>query len=79
MAAYFLSDFAKRELDDIWDYYYENVSELEANRRVAYLTDQFDLLTEFPQMGRPRPEYALALGLLLSTLTWSGITSGLTN
>ena len=58
MTSYYLSDFAKRELDDIWDYYFENVSESESNRRVAYLSDYFELLTEFPHMGRARPEYA---------------------
>ena len=58
MASYYLSDFAKRELDDIWDYSFENVSETEANRRVARLSDQFELLTEFPRIGRARPEYA---------------------
>ena len=58
MTSYYLSDFAKRELDDIWDFYFENVSESEANRRVAYLSDQVELLTEFPHMGRARPEYA---------------------
>lgn len=57
MTSYYLSDIAKRELDDIWDYYFENVSESEANRRVAFLSGHFELLTEFPHMGRARPEY----------------------
>ena len=57
MTSYFLSDIAKRELDDIWDFYFENVSESEANRRVGYLSDRFELLTEFLHMGRSRPEY----------------------
>ena len=58
MTSYYLSDFAKRELDDIWDFYFENVSQSEANRRVAHLSDHFELLAEFPHMGRARPEYA---------------------
>ena len=58
MTSYYLSDPAKRELDDIWDYYFETVSESVANRQVAYLSDHFELLSEFPHMGRARPEHA---------------------
>ncbi len=58
MEPYFLSDAAKRELDDIWDFYSETASDEEANRMIARLVDHFDLLVEFPQMGRARPEYA---------------------
>ena len=58
MTSYYLSDIAKRELDDIWDFSFENVGESEANHRVAYLSDRFELLTEFPHMGRARPEFA---------------------
>ena len=58
MEPYFLSDPAKRELDDIWDFYSETVSDSEADRRVARLVDHFDLLAEFPRMGKARPEYA---------------------
>ncbi len=58
MEPYFLSDASKRELDDIWDFYSETASDREANRRIARLVDQFDLLAKFPQMGRARPEYA---------------------
>ena len=58
MEPYFLSDRAKGELDDIWDFYSETVSDAEADRWVDRLLDCFDLLTEFPRMGRARPEYA---------------------
>ncbi len=58
MDPYFLSDRAKRELDDIWDFYSETVNDSEADRWVARLLDHFDLLVEFPRMGRTRPEYA---------------------
>ena len=58
MTSYYLSDVAKRELDDIWDFYFESASASEANRRVARLSDHFELLSEFPHMGRARPEYA---------------------
>lgn len=57
MASYFLSDPAKREVDDIWDFYFESVSGAEADRQIARLLDQFDLLAEYPRLGRARPEY----------------------
>ena len=61
MTSYYLSDPAKRELDDIWDYFFENISESVANRQVAYLSDHFELLSEFPHMGRARREHALGI------------------
>ena len=61
MEPYFLSDPAKRELDDIWDFYSETVGDNEADNQVARLLDHFDLLAEFPGMGRARSEYALGI------------------
>ena len=45
-------------MDDIWDYYSENVSETEADRLITRLLNNFDLLSDYPHMGRDRPEFA---------------------
>ena len=57
MALYFLSHSAQRELDDIWDFFSDNVSDDEANRQIERILDHFDLLVEYPHLGRPRPEF----------------------
>ena len=57
MALYFLSHSAQRELDDIWDFFSDNVSNDEANRQIERILDHFDLLVKYPHLGRPRPEF----------------------
>lgn len=61
MLNYSLSATARKDLDDIWDFYLESDNEAAAELIFGRLYNIFDLLSEFPAMGRPRPEYALGM------------------
>ena len=47
---------AQQDIQDIDDWVSEHFGADFANRTQAQLYDTFDLLTDFPQMGRPRPD-----------------------
>jgi toxin ParE1/3/4 len=52
-----LSDPARQDLDDIWDYIAEDNPEA-ADRWIDQLAERFLLLGEHPRVGRLRPELA---------------------
>ncbi len=56
MASYFLLETALRDLEAIWRYYDRLDGEQRADRRVADLHREFELLADFPHAGRERPE-----------------------
>ena len=58
MASYFLLETALRDLEAIWRYYDRIDGEQRADRRVADLHREFELLADFPHAGRERPELA---------------------
>lgn len=56
MAAYFLLETARRDLEAIWRYYDRIGGEQLADRQVADLHYSFELLADYPHMGRERRE-----------------------
>jgi len=52
MAEYFLSDFAAKTLEDIYEYSYRSFGKLQAREYYASLERTFDLLADQPGMGR---------------------------
>ena len=57
MAAYFLLETAQRDLEGIWRYYDRFGGEDLADQRIVDLHHSFQLIAEFPHIGRPRPEF----------------------
>ena len=58
MLNYSISGTAQKDLDDIWGFYAEAESATVADRMIDRLYSNFQLMSEYPYMGRPRPEYA---------------------
>ena len=56
MAAYFLLDTAISDLEGIWRFYDRLVGESLADQRIADLHHRFELIAEYPRIGRFRPE-----------------------
>ena len=56
MASYFLLATAETDLQDIWRYYDRLGGEQLADERIADLHYRFQLIAEFPLMGRQRPD-----------------------
>ena len=56
MVVYFLLETAQRDLQDIWRFYDRLGGEDQADRRIADLHHRFQLIAEFPNMGRRRPD-----------------------
>ncbi len=61
MASYLLSRTARRDLADIWRYYDDLSGQHLANQVIARLHYRFELLAEFPLMGRERSEYLVGI------------------
>ena len=57
MVSYRLSRPARRDLDDIWDFYERQSGEAVADQQLARLQERFQLLANQPYAGAPRPEY----------------------
>ena len=58
MASYFLLETAQTDLEAIWRFYDRIGGEELADRRVADLHYRFQLLADYPYMGRERLELA---------------------
>ncbi len=56
MASYFLLETAQRDLQGIWRFHDRVSGEQLADQRIAQLHYTFELIAEYPQIGRPRPE-----------------------
>ena len=56
MASYFLLETAQRDLEAIWRHYDRLGGEQLADDQIAELHYRFDLLADYPHMGRERPE-----------------------
>lgn len=56
MAAYFLLETAERDLQNIWRYYDRLGGEQLADQQIVGLHLRLGLLSDFPYMGRERPE-----------------------
>ena len=66
MASYFLSRTARSDLADVWRYYDELGGEQLANRQVAHLHYRFEILAEYPLIGREHIEYAVGIRSVIS-------------
>ncbi|CAN5450750.1 hypothetical protein BH24DEI1_BH24DEI1_18700 [soil metagenome] len=60
MASFQLTDEARGDLDEIWDYIAVD-SAVSADRLLDRLEEQFDLLAEQPLIGRAREDLAAGL------------------
>ena len=58
MASYYLLETAQRDLQGIWRYYDRLGGVQLAAQQIADLHLRFELLSDFPYMGRERPELA---------------------
>lgn len=56
MASYFLLETAQRDLEVIWRYYDRLGGEQIADQQIEDLHLKFELLSDFPYIGRERPE-----------------------
>lgn len=61
MASYRLSRPARRDLDDIWDFYERQSGETVADQQLARLQESFQLLANQPYAGVLRTEYEIHL------------------
>ncbi len=61
MSAYHVADLAEADLDEIWEHLDEEASDVVADRQLDRLYERFQLLAGQRFLGRPRPEFALAL------------------
>jgi toxin ParE1/3/4 len=60
--AHLLALRARSDLDDIWEYItVESGSEAVADRLIDSITDRFDLLANWPRLGRARDDLRLGL------------------
>ena len=66
MASYFLFGTARRNLADIWRYYDELGDEQLANQIVARVHCRFELLAEYPLIGREHNEYVVGIRSFIS-------------
>ena len=53
---FILSKEAKKDIDDIWDYTFDNWGELQADKYTTELENRFEWLTENPHLGEKRDE-----------------------
>ena len=58
MDSYYLLETAQRDLQGIWRHYDRLGGEQFAAQQIADLHLRFELLSDFPYMGRERPELA---------------------
>ncbi len=66
MASYFLSETARRDLAGIWRRYEELDGEQLVNQQIARLHYRFELLADYPHIGRERREYAPGMRSFIS-------------
>ena len=66
MASYFLSGNARSDLADIWRYYDEIGGEQLANQQIARLHYRFEILAEYPLIGKEHNEYAVGIRSIIS-------------
>lgn len=50
-----------RDIDEIWDYLYKLAGERVADRYIGRIYEIFELLSEYPYLGRARPDIALSI------------------
>lgn len=58
---YQLSALAERDLEEIWLYVAEDASPTTADRLIDAIIDRFELLSDQPRIGRPRPEFGAGI------------------
>jgi toxin ParE1/3/4 len=54
---YRLSPLAEQDLEKIWSYVADDASADRADRLLDAIVHRFDMLAEYPRMGRLRPEF----------------------
>ena len=67
MASYYLLETAQRDLQAIWRYYDRLGGEQLAQQQVRNLHRRFELLFDFPNLGRERPELAEGIRSFVSS------------
>lgn len=61
MAEFYVPLQPTSDIDEIWDYLYELAGEQVADRYIGRINEIFELLSEYPYLGRARPDIALRI------------------
>ena len=67
MGFYFLLETAQRDLEGIWRYYDRLGGEQLADQQLADLHHRFELIADYPNIGRERPELAEGVRSFISS------------
>ena len=67
MGSYFLLETAQRDLESIWRHYDRLGGEQPADQQIANLHYRFELIADYPYMGRERPELVQGIRSFISS------------